>query len=119
MTSLWVTATLGAIAGLSAMVAWRFAFPPPTPLPVALDRLRRRTELIDDTADGPAWKHETGRRLLPILDGFGLDLGDLRADARVTATNLDAHLGSKAVSALLPLGFAVAIAGLFSGTGVE
>ena len=117
MTSLWVTATLGAIAGLSAMVAWRFAFPPPTPLPVALDRLRRRTELID-TADGPAWKRTTGRRLLPILDSLGLDLGDLRADARVTATNLDAHLGSKAISALLPLGFAVAIAGLLTVSGV-
>lgn len=119
MTGIWTTVFLGAVAGLSGVVAWRLAFPPPTPLSVALERLERRPALVeDDQAGADRWRRRVGHRVRPVLEGFGLDLGDLRADARVTGTSLDAHVGSKVTSAALPLLFIGAIALLFAIAGV-
>lgn len=117
MTGIWVTVALGALAGLFGFIAWRLAFPPPPPLATALARLERRPEIVDDDT-GPAWRRQLGQRTATALNGFDLGLDDLRANARMAGTSLDAHLGSKVTCALMPLGFVTAIALLFLLAGV-
>lgn len=117
MTGIWVTVALGAMAGLFGFIAWRLAFPPPPPLTTALARLERRPEIVDDDT-GPAWRRQLGQRTATALNGFDLGLDDLRANARMAGTSLDAHLGSKVTCALMPLGFVTAIALLFLLAGV-
>jgi len=117
MTGIWVTVALGAMAGLFGFIAWRLAFPPPPPLATALARLERRPEIVDDDT-GPAWRRQLGQRTATALNGFDLGLDDLRANARMAGTSLDAHLGSKVTCALMPLGFVTAIALLFLLAGV-
>jgi len=117
MTGIWVTVALGALTGLFGFVAWRLAFPPPPPLATALARIERRAEIIDDH-DGPRWKRQLGQRTAVALDGFGVGLDDLRADARMAGTSLDAHLASKVTCAVLALGFIAAIGLLFVLSGV-
>lgn len=118
MTGIWVTVLLGALTGLFGFVAWRLAFPPPPPLATALARLERRPEIVDDES-GSAWRQQLGRRTATALSGFSLDLDDLRSDARMAGTSLDAHLASKVICALLPLGFIAAIGLLFLLSGVS
>jgi Flp pilus assembly protein TadB len=117
MTGIWVTVALGEMAGLFGFIAWRLAFPPPPPLATALARLERRPEIVDDDT-GPAWRRQLGQRTATALNGFDLGLDDLRANARMAGTSLDAHLGSKVTCALMPLGFVTAIALLFLLAGV-
>ena len=117
MTGIWVTVALGAMAGLFGFIAWRLAFPPPPPLTTALARLERRPEIVDDDT-GPAWRRQLGQRTATALNGFDLGLDDLRANARMAGTSLDAHLGSKVTCALMPLGFIAAIGLLFLLAGV-
>jgi tight adherence protein C len=117
MTDIWVTVGLGALAGLFGFIAFRLTFPPPPPLAVALSRLERRPEIVEDDA-GPAWKRQLGQRAGSALGGFNLGLDEVRADARMAGTSLDAHLGSKLTCALLPLGFVVFIGLLFLVAGV-
>lgn len=116
MTGMWVTVGLGAATGLFGFLAWRLAFPPPPPLAAALGRLERRSEIVEDT--GPTWKRELGRRAAASLGGFNLGLDHLAADARMTGTTLETHLGSKVTCAVLPIGFVAAIGLLFVLAGV-
>jgi Flp pilus assembly protein TadB len=111
------TVALGAAAGLFGFAAWRLAFPPPPPVVNALARIERRVEIDDDTED-PPWKRQLGRRATAALSGFGIGFDDLRTDARVAGTSVEAHIGSKVVCALLPLVFVTAIAALFLASGV-
>ena len=98
MTGIIPVAALGAIVGFSLWVAWRFTFPPPPPLDLALRRLSRQ-HAISDTGTGPALKRRVGARTGGLLEGLGLSLDDIRADARIVGTSLEAHLGSKVASA--------------------
>lgn len=119
MTGLWLTVFLGGICGAAGLAAWRFAFPPPTPLPIALARLQRRPEIVDDHLDDTAaWKRRLGRRGVPLLESLGWNIDTLRADARITGTSIEAHIGSKLTSAFLPLVFVAAIAFLLLVAGV-
>jgi len=108
MTGIATVALLGAFVGLCLWIAWRFAFPPPVPINVALRRLSRHQPIADNVDDSPI-KRELGQRTGALLEGFGLSLDDTRTDARIVGTSLNAHLGSKATSALLAAGFAVLI----------
>ena len=117
MNGIWTTVVLGAAVGLFGFAAWRLAFPPPPPLATALARLERRPEIVDDGND-PHWKRQLGKRTAAALSGFGIGFDDLKADARMAGTSIDAHLGSKVTCALLPIVFIVAIAALFLLTGV-
>ena len=117
MTGIWTTVVLGAAVGLFGFAAWRLAFPPPPPLATALARLERRPEIVDDGND-PHWKRLLGKRTAAALSGFGVGFDDLKADARMAGTSIDAHLGSKVTCALLPIVFIVAIAALFLLAGV-
>ncbi len=117
MNGISTTVMLGAAAGLFGFAAWRLAFPPPPPLATALARLERRPEIVDDSSD-PHWKRQLGKRTSAALSGFGVGFDDLKADARMAGTSIDAHLGSKVTCALLPIVFIVAIAALFLLAGV-
>lgn len=118
MSGVWTAVLLGSIAGLSGFAAWRLAFPPPVPLAVALDRLDRRPVLADQDSGTDRWQRRLGHRARPVLEGFGLELGDLGADAHITDTSLDAHVGSKITSAALPVLFVGLIAVLFTLAGI-
>lgn len=117
MTGLLGVALLGAFVGLCSWTAWRFAFPPPPPINVALLRLSRRAVIAD--VDG-AWtfKRRLGERTGSLLEGFGLSLDDARADARIVGTGLNTHLGSKATSSVLAAGFVIVIAAVLALGGV-
>lgn len=118
MTGIWITIALGAATGLFGFAAWRLAFPPAPPLAAALANLERRPEIvIDDSA--PAWKREIGRRAGASISGLDLNLDRVHADARMTGTSLEAHIGSKVICALLPVAFAAAIGLLFALAGVS
>jgi len=120
VTGLWLTVVLGGIVGMSGLAAWRFAFPPPTPLPVALARLQRISEIVDDhDQTTPEWKRALGRRALPLLEGFGWSPDSLRADARITGASLESHVGSKVTSALMPLVFIAAVTLLLATAGLH
>jgi len=54
----------------------------------------------------------------PLLEGLGLDLDDVRADARMVGTSPEAHLGSKATSAALAAGFAILIGAVLAIGGL-
>lgn len=119
MSSIWTAVLLGGFSGLSALAAWRLAFPPPVPLEVALDRLARGPVLAhDDRSETDRWRRRVGHRARPVLEGFGLDLGDLSADAYITETSLDAHVGSKITSASLPVLFVGLIVLLLALAGI-
>ena len=118
MTGIWITVALGAATGFFGFAAWRLAFPPAPPLAAALANLERRPEIvIDDSA--PAWKREIGRRAGASISGLDLNLDRVHADARMTGTSLEAHIGSKVICALLPVAFAAAIGLLFALAGVS
>lgn len=118
MTGIWITVALGAATGLFGFAAWRLAFPPPLPLAVALANLERRPEIVvEDSA--PAWKRDIGRRAAASIGGLDLNLDRVHADARMTGTSLEAHLGSKVICAVLPLVFVAAIGLLFVLAGVS
>jgi tight adherence protein C len=120
MTGIWTIVLLGAIAGLAAAAAWRLAFPPPLPLSVALERLRQTTAPDEAELEGvDRWHPQLGQRARPTLESLGISLGDLAADARITGTSLDAHLGSKITSAALPIVFTAALALLLEVGGVN
>jgi len=118
MSDLWAAAGLGAAAGLFGFAAWRLAFPPAPPLAVTLSRLEQRPEIVDDGA-APRWKRRLGRRAATVAATFGIATDRVEADVRVTGTNLEAHLGSKATCALLPLGFVAAIGAVLAVSGVS
>jgi len=118
MTNLAAVAMLGAFVGFCLWVAWRFAFPPPVPIHVALGRLSRRQSIADSTDESPI-KRELGIRTGRFLEGFGLSLDDTRADVRIVGTTLNAHLGSKATSSLLAGGFAVLITAVLTLGGLS
>lgn len=117
--------SLGALFGLSTVAAWRLLRPPPPPLRAALERLQRRPGAIPahPVEDSGPLTQRLGSSLQSILEGFGVDLGGLGPDLRVTGRSLDAHLGSKALLALagllLPPAWTalVALGGLQIGTG--
>ena len=117
MTGIVPVAALGALVGFSLWVAWRFTFPPPPPLDLALRRLSRQ-HAISDTGTGPALKRRVGARAGGLLEGLGLSLDDTRADARIVGTSLDAHLGSKVTSAALAAGFAIVFAAVLTVGGI-
>ncbi len=117
MTGVAGVALLGAFVGVCLWTAWRFAFPPPPPIDVALRRLTRQAA-IADTADGSPFKRQVGERTGALLEGVGLSLDDTRADARIVGTNLHVHLGSKATSAALAAGFAILIPAVLALGGV-
>jgi len=110
-------ALLGAFVGFCVWAAWRFAFPPPPPIDVALRRLTRHAP-IADLDDGSPFKRQLGQRTGALLEGFGLSLDDTRADARIVGTSLQVHLASKATSAALAAGFAIVIPAVLAGGGV-
>ena len=118
MTGIAGIALLGAFVGLCSWTAWRFAFPPPPPIDIALRRLTRHTA-IADTESGSPFKAQLGERTGTLLEGFGLSLDDARADARIVGTTLAVHLGSKATSAILAGGFAILIAAVLALGGVR
>jgi tight adherence protein C len=110
-------ALLGAFVGFCMWAAWRFAFPPPPPIDVALRRLTRHAAIADTDA-GSSFKRQLGERTGSLLEGFGLSLDDTRADARIVGTSLHVHLASKATSAALAAGFAVVIPAVLAIGGV-
>ena len=117
MTGIIPAAALGALVGFSLWVAWRFTFPPPPPLDLALRRLSRQHSIIDP-GTGPALKRRVGARTGGLLEGLGLSLDDTRADARIVGTSLEAHLGSKVTSAGLAAGFAIVFAAVMTIGGI-
>lgn len=117
MTGIIPVAALGALVGFSLWAAWRFTFPPPPPLDLALRRLSRQHS-ISDTGTGPAFKRRVGARAGGLLEGLGLSLDDTRADARIVGTSLEAHLGSKVTSAALAAGFAIVFAAVLTIGGI-
>lgn len=117
MTGLLGVALLGAFVGLCAWTAWRFAFPPPPPINVALSRLSRQAAIAD--VDGASTvKRRLGERTGTLLEGFGLSLDDARADARIVGIGLNTHLGSKATSSVLAAGFVILISAVLALGGV-
>ncbi len=118
--------SLGALFGLSVVAAWRLLRPPPPPLQAALDRLQRRPGAIaiQPVEDGGVISQRLGRGLRAVLEGFGVDLGGLGPELRVTGRSLDQHLGGKALLALtgllLPPAWTalVAVGGVRVGTGL-
>ncbi len=117
MTGLLGVALLGGFVGLCSWTAWRFAFPPPPPIDVALNRLSRQAAIVD--VDGaPTLKRRLGERTGTLLESFGLSLDDARADARIVGIGLNTHLGSKATSSVLAAGFVILIAAVLALGGV-
>ncbi len=118
MNGLFTAALLGAFVGLSTWVAWRFTFPPPPPLDIALQRLTRQAAIADSGTSSPL-KRRVGHRTAGLLEGLGLSLDDTRADTRIVGTNLDTHLGSKVTSAVLASGFIIVFAAVLALGGVS
>ncbi len=117
MTGLLGVALLGGFVGLCVWVAWRFTFPPPPPIAVALQRLSRHAAITDDGGGAP-FKRQLGERTGTLLEGFGISLDDARADARIVGTSLNAHLGSKTLSAALAAGFVALFGAVLALGGV-
>jgi tight adherence protein C len=118
MSWLWVSVVLGSFAGLCGFGAWRCAFPPPEPLHAVLARLDQTRSIVDPDTDATL-KADLGRRTSTVLDGLGVTVDSIAADARITGTSMHAHLGSKLTCALLPVGFVVTAGLLFLLAGVN
>jgi tight adherence protein C len=109
---------LGTLFGLGVVTAWRLAWPPPTPLPVALARLAGCAEPADAGLRPVGVEARLGRWLGPAAAAAGIDLTGFSADLRLVGRTAEQHLGAKGllglVGALLPPAWAglVALAGV-------
>ena len=117
MSGLWAAAIFGAAAGLFATAVWRLLFPPPPPLAQALARFEGDAPIVTDPT-ATTLKNRIGRRVGSVAVGSGIGFDQIRADARMAGTSLDAHLGSKVVCAVLPPAFAAGAAGVLLAGGV-
>lgn len=96
---------LGALAGLAAVGAARALFPAPPPLEVVLRRLDGSRELAPIAGTDRDLTSVVGRRVGGALErallATGVRLDGLEPDLRLMGTDLQRHLGTKVVVALV------------------